>query len=594
MTESGRLIVVHRADFGGYRWLPEHRPGDITMVFDDIALTDLAEREPMSFDRLESWKERSAAEHHVSELTGAIAAHPAVRAIEQGGLRLIDFAEYRLRAEIVRLLRGWTLARAAGAMTGTGATAAARAVACGVDVAVGAGASEPICDPALPPALAIGVRAGLGLDPRATAYALPPALPGSRGRRAVARQLMRAVAATSRPAHMRVAAVAAGKLSLALDALSDAQLREAGVGLMPFPGLDHGNGLLLALRRRRPLLATYGPAVPGMGVSVNLPDRLGLEQDEALDRVLALLVGHVLAAAAPELDQAVRALGGLRGARELRALLLPSAAYGASRLLIEWAHERGLRVGAIQHGIYSFREFDGGDRRADVIFGWGEGTAEQVACWSQPRPAVQPVGVPGLATPRPLSREAAPAAALRRALIATSNTVDTPIAQVRFCEAFIETLAPSIERLAESGVGVELRPHPGEDPERYRRLLAGRTPRVGIAPTGPFTEALADADILISSASSVAFEAAALGVPVLLWLGPAPRWVRAEHLLTPWTEKFPGMFETAEDLRSLIADLIERPPEGFRVARELSRYLARYAEPFDVTRFANALGALAS
>ncbi len=489
-------------------------------MLDEMAGTSLAERRPIVFDSLQDWTQRSAAEHSVNELLAMIAAHPAVAAIELGGFRLIDFAEYRLRLEVAWFLRGWTVA------------------------SLGTGAGELICDPALAPALAIGALAGMGLDPRDVTYVLPPALAGSGRRRAVAHQLTRVISMASSVRRVRVAVVAAGKLSLALAALPDADLRTAGVGLMPFPGLDHGNGLLLALRRRRPLLGAYGPRRMGTGAAVELPERLDLTDDVRLDRALTGLVREVLGAAAPELAQAVRALEGLSSARALRAVLLPSAAYGASRLLIDWAHRRGLRVGAIQHGIYSFREFDGGDRRADVILGWGAGTIEQVQCWPRPRPMVHPIGVPGLpAATR--SRRASSVRALRRALIATSNTVDTPIAPVGFCEAFLDMLIPGVERLVSAGVEVLLRPHPSEEPERYRWLLSARGLNVRLAPAGPFAAALDATDILISSTSSVAFEAASLGVPVLLWLGPLPRWVRAQrHLLAPWIECVPGTLKT--------------------------------------------------
>ena len=86
---------------------------------------------------------------------------------------------------------------------------------------------------------------------------------------------MRALAATSKPERVRVAAVVAGKLLLALDSLPDDELRAIGLGVMPFPGLDHGNGALLALRRRLPLLATYGPRRAGCGPAARLPARLG-------------------------------------------------------------------------------------------------------------------------------------------------------------------------------------------------------------------------------------------------------------------------------------------------------------------------------
>jgi hypothetical protein len=99
---------------------------------------------------------------------------------------------------------------------------------------------------------------------------------------------------------------------------------------------------------------------------------------------------------------------------------------------------------------------------------------------------------------------------------------------------------------------------------------------------------------LISSASSVAFKAAALGLPVLLWLGPAPRWVREEHLVSPCVDSAPGVFERAEDFASLVEHPLERPVEAFAVAHDLGWRLARYARPFDADRFAEGLRMLAA
>jgi hypothetical protein len=183
---------------------------------------------------------------------------------------------------------------------------------------------------------------------------------------------------------------------------------------------------------------------------------------------------------------------------------------------------------------------------------------------------------------------------LRRVLVATSSTVDAPLVPVAFCETFLDTLAAGLDRLSDAGVQIALRPHPSEEPERYRRLLRARGMDVSIASEESLHEALAGADILISSASSVAFEAAALELPVLLWLGAAPQWVREKHLVAPWTECAPGMFEGAEDFSLLIEELLERPDRGLQVARQLGRRLARYAQPFDSPSFAAALRELGS
>jgi hypothetical protein len=592
--------------------MPQLRLGDVTIALDALAHTDLAARGALLFDELESWEQRSAAEHHITELLQGIRTHPAVANATAAGRPLIEFAEPRLRLELARLLRGWTLARAA---TRAGiepkeplsATTTAKSLA-------------PICDPAIAPALLIGVRAGLGLDPALAPYVVPPALPGSRLKRALVRPLMRILGELSRPEHVRVAVVAAGKLSLAIASLPTSELRASAIGLMPFPGLDHGNSALLALRRRIPLLPTYDTRHARSAASVQLPERLGLVAQAALDRALTLLVECMLTGVAAELERAVAALAGLQRARSLRAIVLPSAAYGASRLLIEWAHERGVRVGAMQHGIYVFREFDGADRRADLVFGWGAGTEDQARGWPAPRPSIVPVGVPGttntqsqprvrpaqvrvpqihtpqIHTPQihTLQVHAPQVRAPRRVLIATTDSLDMPIMPVGFCDAFIDTLAPGLRRLMEAGVQFTLRPHPNEDPQRYGRLLSARRLAVELAPDAPFSSAVAAVDLLVSSASSVAFEAAALGVPVLLWLGFAPGWVRREHLVSPWIGVMPGTFESAEDFDLLAHTLIARPGEAFAVAHELRRRLAAYAEPFDPARFAAGLRELAT
>jgi hypothetical protein len=564
---AGRLIVVCRAEeTHRYDWIGPPRAHDVTVTLDPIAHADLAERSPLAFDELETWEQRSAAERRVGQLLEALCSAPAVAEVAFEGHRLIDFAEYRLRGEIARVLRGWALARGVGE------------------------AQELVCDPAAPAALIMGVRAGLGLDPAAVAYAPPPELPGSRAARAAMRPVMSTLASLSQPARARVAVVATGKLKLAIETLSNTDLRGIGVATMPFPGLDYGNSAMLSLRRRLPLLATFGPRRAARAPEVRLPERLELGAEPELEGALTVLAGRLLAGAASELARGVSALEGLGRARELRALLLPSAAYGASRLLIGWAHARGVRVAAMQHGIYAFRELDGGDRLADVLFTWGARTAGQVGDWPAPRPMLQPVGVPGTGAAARRRSAAVP----RYALIATTNTVDTPLTPAAFCETFIEVIAPGLARLEAAGVRLSLRPHPREDPARYRRLLASHGLEVEISEGGPFQAAVAETDILISSASSVAFEGAALGLPVLMWLGPAPQQVRKEHLVEPWVDGVPGLFERAEDFSSLAEDLVEHPARVYDIARGLAGHLAGYAEPFDPGRFADGVRMLAA
>jgi hypothetical protein len=275
--------------------------------------------------------ERAGREERVADVLAAVREHPAVAEIAHTGHSLIDFGEPRLELEIARLLRGWTLAR-------------------------GAGSSEEVLDPGAPSALLMGARAGLGLDPAAVAYT--PAISGSRLRRAFARQLMRGIARFSKPERVRVAAVTTGALARALAAMPAADLHEARVGVLPLPGLDDGSGALFAIRHRLPLLTAYGFRRLGPGVAVALPERLGLSPNPELDRALSLLVERVLAGAAHEQDRDVRALAGLHRTHALRVVLLGSVASGAARLLVDYARERGLRVGVLQHGACELHELD--------------------------------------------------------------------------------------------------------------------------------------------------------------------------------------------------------------------------------------------
>jgi hypothetical protein len=145
--------------------------------------------------------------------------------------------------------------------------------------------------------------------------------------------------------------------------------------------LDSGGGPLFALRYQLPLLTAYGPSRLGTGVAVRLPEQLGLSAQPDLDRTLTMLVARLLAGAAPEQDQAVRALGGLHRTHALQAFLLPDVASGASRLLMAYAHDRGKRVGVLRPGTYELHELDDADGLAEVASTWSE--HEAGAGWSE-------------------------------------------------------------------------------------------------------------------------------------------------------------------------------------------------------------------
>jgi hypothetical protein len=70
--------------------------------------------------------------------------------------------------------------------------------------------------------------------------------------------------------------------------------------------------------------------------------------------------------------------------------------------------------------------------------------------------------------------------------------------------------------------------------------------------------------------------------------------VRREHLVPPWIERAPGMFETTRDFAKLADGLVQRWGTTLDVACGLGRRLARYAEPFQPERFMVGLRALSA
>ena len=200
---------------------------------------------------------------------------------------------------------------------------------------------------------------------------------------------MRALAAATPTRGVRIAAVLNAKVAPAVAAVPRAQLRTAGVAAMPFPGLDYGNSARLAAQLRIPFLATLDPlvarrrAVPAARAGAGLRGR-----GSAAGRC-----------AAPRHARSWRRRRG-RGSWKPRTRCAvcaarptcapwccPTTAVGASRVLIDWARRRGIAVAAVQHGVYGFKEHDGGDSRADVLFAWSERVREQALAWPRPRPA---------------------------------------------------------------------------------------------------------------------------------------------------------------------------------------------------------------
>lgn len=559
-----RLILVWQASpTGDYSWVPEAETDDVLVAFDIVAATDLPTRKPVLFDDLLSWTHRSDDERFISECLTKLCSSPALLNQEYEGYQLIRFVEYPLRAELASVLRGW---RAAGAFPGC---------------------TELMVGPGTPAALEIGARAALGLDPCAVDY--QPTVPqsGPPGfRRSVVRALMRSLAVVSQPKKVRVAAIMGGKVTPAIESLSSRSLKSAGVGTFPFPGLDYGNSARLAVRLRLPILLTLDPARTPTLVRPPLVDATPLADDELLDAALMLVADSLMEASWSEFVATVMATRGFKKAARLRTLVLPTSAVGASYVLLEWARRAGVTVAVFQHGVYGFKEFDGGDSRADVLFAWSQLVEDQASAWSPPRPQVIGVGAPGIVRKIRVS----PRLPVRRVLVvSTGRQLGSALSQVAFHELFIGAIAPGLRRLTAAGVNVQLRTHPAENDDVYRRILASSDLQVQIAARVTVQAAVANSDVLVCAPSSFAFEAAALGAPVLLWQGGMPARVRAEFLVRPFSEELPGTFATAGDFDQMAEGLIDPGVPTLSLADDLSTRLSSYVRPFASGRFAERL-----
>ncbi len=556
-----RLILIWQADLlGQYCWVPPPVRGELLISFDLLAAQDLDSRSPVQFDELLSWEERSEAEHQVSTLIAKVRGSAAGSYNAIDGYGLVDFVEYRLRSEFAGVLRGW----AAGSVAGT--------------------RRELVADPATPSAVVLGARAAMGLDVKGFDYrpSAPSCVPDV-ARRFVARALMKAVDVASNPNRVRIAAVMAAKVVPAIEAVDRKQLLALGVGAAPFLGLDYGNSARIAVRRRLPFISALEPRRRQPSGSPQYGRVAFRSVDRALGDALNRATRGLFEAAWPQLAATVASTRGLERSSSLRAVLLPTSAVGASRVLGDWARRRSIAVAVVQHGIYGFKEADGGDGRADVLFTWGEGVELQAAHWPAPRPRLVPIGVPGLEREPPRAVRSS----VRNVLfVTTGRPIDSALAEAAFHEWFVAAVAPGVRCLLKSGVDVAFRLHPDESDQIYSRLLLPVDENIKIASRESVADAVRNADLLVCAPSSIAVEAAALGAPVLLWLGGTPSAIRREHLVPPLSESLPGTFNDESEFSGLAAALVQDGAPTLTTARELSRHLTSYAQPFDVERFA--------
>ncbi len=539
---------------------------DVVLAFSRSAARSLDGVRVLLADNLLDWPERGRIENQVRDLLGRLRE-------TVGDEKLLEAAEYELRIEWVNVLCAYA---AGSALREEGPF------------------DEMLPSADTPPAIAAGVSAACGL-PAETAQQWRLELPfrGGVGLRGVgARAIVMARAATSARRHIRVLTVPGQRLGLALACLNREQAHGLGLAVTVLPELGHGEAAKLVLSHRLPALAlptsvpAHEPLPPS--VAVRLPRQL--TDDPGLDAALSAVAGAVLASGAQRVAAVARLVPMLEALPRLRAVVLPTCALGITRLVRVWAAEHDIRVASYQHGIYGLIEGDGGDRRADVLFAWAPEVARQVERWAAPRPRVVPVGVPDLPHATKPTRAGPP----RRVLVATTNAgFGTALTTWGSREQYLDALARGVERLHAAGVTVELRLHPAESPAEYEAMdrAVGRA-SLPLAPRGPFAEAAARADVLISPYSSVAFEAAALGLPIAMWLPRLPEPVRRAHLLAPLSEELPASFTDAAGFDALVQRMLGQAPDGLELLAALSRRLAAYVAPFDAERFAAELAEL--
>jgi hypothetical protein len=520
-------------------------------------------------DALLTWEAREDVDRAVDRVLAEI-DRSALGDVRIENVRLLTVARYRLRFELTHAILAFEAARAAVAEVGP------------VDVSDRSG----------PAALMLGARAGAGTAPPAELPShwrplyTPPPFEGPLA--TIGNVVQRAAAVRTRPANVRVAVVPGFKAGPALAATPRARIARAGVALLPFPWLSFGEAPRLALRNRLPTLprARHRGARP----PVSLPSMPRLVEDEALDAALAALVREALREAADEAREIAAALRTLDGLAGCRALVLPTSALGAARAAISWARERGVTPATVQHGFYVMRGLEDADEGAEVLFSWGPGVAEQAATWSAPPRDVTCIGLPGA---KRAPDGAAPPERLRRLLIATSAGIAaSALNPYSYAPALLDVVGPGLQTLAGSGVAIAVRSHPAERPSPYPELLARLGVRATVDEARPLGAALADADLVLTSASSVAFEAALSGKPCALWSGPLPAELRNAIFLPPFDRDLPSMFTTREEFGELTADALA----GWRAfAERLESSVAelrRYVAPFDPDRFAAGLEAL--
>lgn len=543
---------------------PSPDDDDLVLVFAPAAAPSATRARVLFADDLLDWHARAAIEVQVGELLSGVRD----AAVNDD---VLDACEFELRVEWINVLCAHAAAQA---------------------VQADGPFSKLLASALAPASIVAGVGAALDLAPSpAPQWRLELPFRGGVGwRGSAARTIVAARAAATRRGPVRVLAFPGQRLTQALSRLSPGQVRKLGLAVAALPEFAHGEAARLVLSHRLPALRldTAIPTARSLEPDANAAVAGRITDDERLDQVLGEIADAVLQRGAQRVAAINALTPNLDALPSLRAILLPTSVLGVTRLVARWARSRGLPVAVYQHGIYGLVEGDGGDRRADVLFAWSPAVGDQAARWPPPRPRVVPTGVPDL----PRAARSMPRGPPRRVLVATTNsTVGTALTTWNTREQFVDSVMGGLDTLRRAGCEVHLRLHPLETPGEYAAMdrWAGRA-SLALAEPGPFANVARRYDLLVSVYSSVAFEAATLGLPVALWIPSIPPAVRNSYLLPPLSEDLPGTFSDAVTWSSVATALVRG--EGWDPLIALSERLAAYASPFDVDRFAAELGEL--
>jgi hypothetical protein len=179
-------------------------------------------------------------------------------------------------------------------------------------------------------------------------------------------------------------------------------------------------------------------------------------------------------------------------------------------------------------------------------------------------------------------------------LTTTGPYLESVIFPTAVHDTFLKDVLPGIKLMQRHGIHVALRVAPSETPERYRHALDKAGVVVSLPERVSIAEAITQHDLLVCPLSSVALEASALGVPVLMGLPSMPSEFAHEHLVAPWSKSLPGVFHDSAGFLVLIDGIAGENPPAIAMGLELASHLREYAQPFDAEAFMSALRELST